>query len=97
MRRLFSTLYILSNLLDLSFTIYGITLTGPGMEVNLVAQGILLSHGFAGLSIFKLAGVTLVLVIAAMLARKVKYLDIPVLLVGSLVSLVGAYSWLCVF
>jgi len=102
-RKYLSILYILSNLLDLSFTTYGISLTDSGMEANTVARNILLSHGFYGLSMFKLAGTAFILVLCAVLTRREwsrpwgKHLDIPVLLIGSIVSLVGAWSWICVF
>jgi len=103
MRKYLSILYILSNLADLSFTAYGVSLTDSGMEANAVARGILISHGFSGLSIFKLAGVAFILVLCSVLTHVkwdrpwVKHLDMPILLVGSLVSLVGAWSWICVF
>jgi len=103
MRKCLSILYISSNLLDLSFTVYGVSLTSSGMEANAVARGILLSHGFPGLSIFKLAGVAFILALCSVLTRREwskpwgKHLDIPVLLIGSVVSLVGAWSWVCVF
>jgi len=103
MRRYLGVLYVLANLLDLSLTIHGVRLTSAGMEVNLVARGILLSHGFAGLSTFKLAGVAFILVLCTVLAHREwskpwgKHLDLPVLLAGSMVSLIGAWSWICVF
>ena len=104
MRKYMSMLYILSNLLDLSFTVYGVNLTGIGMETNPIAQDVILSHGFTGLSIFKLAGMAFTLVLCAILVRVRwedlwvnRYVPPLILLVGSIVSLVGAWSWICVF
>jgi len=103
MKKYLYMLYVLTNLLDLGFTTYGVSLTGPGLEANPVARDILLSQGVTGLSLFKLGGVAFVLAWCAMIVRIKwgkpwgKHLDTPILLAGVCVSLVGAWSWVCVF
>jgi len=103
MKKILPWLYIFSGLADLTFTLYGVNLTSSGMEINPVAHNILLNHGFVGLSIFKLVGTGFVLALCRVLAHKewnkpwAKHLDTPILLLGSAVSLIGAWSWMCVF
>jgi len=71
--------------------------------MNLYARGIIMDHGLFGLAMLKLVGIVITLVISTILATVnwpsswVKHTAIFVLLVGSAVSLVGAWSWICVF
>ena len=104
MRKFFSVLYILSNLVDLSFTIHGVTLTGPLKEKNPIARAILLNHGTVGLSVFKLGWAAVAVILIATIAQMEwedrwvsRYIPTLLLLLGSLVSLAGAWSWIDVF
>ena len=104
MRKLLYTLYVLSNLADLIFTICGVELTGPGKEANPVARSVLLGYGATGLSVFKLMGMVVILILITILAHIKwddlcvnKYMPNLLLFLGILISSVGVWSWLGIF
>lgn len=100
MNKLLAILYILANVADYGFTVYGVSVTSFEKEVNKIAQDILMNHGISGLFVYKFGGVVFVLLILTVLIRVnwdkpwVKHMVPVLLLLGIAISLIGAWGWL---
>ena len=91
-------LFVVASVADLAATLWGTALTGYGSEYNPIARAILVAGGPLGLGVYKLGGVCVVLVLIALLAghRKtwVRLTASLLLLLGTAVAAIGAWSWL---
>ena len=100
MNKLLTVVYVLSNVADFCFTVYGILATSLEMEANPLARSILIDNGIVGLFIYKFGGVLFVLMILILLARIgrvcawIRYAVPALLLLGIVISMRGVWSWL---
>lgn len=90
--------FVVASVADLVITLWGTARVGYAREFNPIARDILVAGGPLGLSVFKLSGVALVLVLLTWLSRDsrtwVKRAVRLLFLLGALVAGAGVWSWL---